>query len=256
MDNISANYDTEMIVLGSSARKRGLDPDVERLPQAKRRRLARPGNRRKPDGQLVNSVDLPVELVFEIFSLLDPVDLLHLSRISKSWRNLLMTRSSLSVWKAARSNLSNFPDCPDGLNEPQYANLAFGKSCYFCSQTYGNTRLIWAASLRTCGRCLRNCNRFISSHPSSDVAKKLPAELFFLDYFPNFSVAKRSDFTKQITIYVPKDIYTDLLDQYSEAPDKKAWLAQYMEKRNAMKLHTDAFNFWSWQQFWQHKGKK
>ncbi|KDR77418.1 hypothetical protein GALMADRAFT_65553 [Galerina marginata CBS 339.88] len=80
--------------------------------------------------KLEKIVDLPVDIVFEIFGWLNPVDLLSLSRTSKNWRALLMTRSSTSVWRSARLNLDGLPDCPDGLSEPQYAELAFGRSCF------------------------------------------------------------------------------------------------------------------------------
>ena len=43
-----------------------------------------------------------------------------------------MNRSSISIWKHARSQFDNLPDCPDDLNEPHYAELVFGKACTVC----------------------------------------------------------------------------------------------------------------------------
>lgn len=42
-----------------------------------------------------------------------------------------MTRSSLFVWKQSFSNVPYPfpPECPGDLNEPQYAELMFGKAC-------------------------------------------------------------------------------------------------------------------------------
>ena len=40
-----------------------------------------------------------------------------------------MIRSSTSIWKHARSQFDDLPDCPDDLSEPQYAELLFGKAC-------------------------------------------------------------------------------------------------------------------------------
>jgi hypothetical protein len=46
---------------------------------------------------------------------------------------MLMSRSSISVWKSARANfVPAMPECPDDLSEPQYAELAFGKGCHVC----------------------------------------------------------------------------------------------------------------------------
>lgn len=40
-----------------------------------------------------------------------------------------MKRSSISIWKHARSQFDDLPDCPDDLSEPQYAEFLFGKTC-------------------------------------------------------------------------------------------------------------------------------
>jgi hypothetical protein len=40
-----------------------------------------------------------------------------------------MKRSSISIWKHARSQFDDLPDCPNDLSEPQYAELLFGKTC-------------------------------------------------------------------------------------------------------------------------------
>ncbi|KAF9481490.1 hypothetical protein BDN70DRAFT_803339 [Pholiota conissans] len=81
------------------------------------------------EGPLNNLVEAPVDVLFEIFGLLEPRDLLHIARTTKSLRSLLMSRSSVTVWKSARSNIFGLPDCPDDLSEPQYAALMFVKRC-------------------------------------------------------------------------------------------------------------------------------
>lgn len=62
-----------------------------------------------------------------------PLDLLNLSRTNKSFRSLLLKRSSISIWQAAQAQVPGLPDCPEDINEPQYANLLFGNDCYVCS---------------------------------------------------------------------------------------------------------------------------
>jgi hypothetical protein len=72
-------------------------------------------------------------MYFQIFSHLDPIDLVTLTQTSKELRAMLTSRSSTSVWKAARANIvPAMPDCPDDLSEPQYAVLMFGKGCHVC----------------------------------------------------------------------------------------------------------------------------
>lgn len=65
----------------------------------------------------------------QIFGHLKPLDLLHLARTTKDLRAILMARSSTSIWKHARSQFDDLPDCPDDLSEPRYAELLFGKAC-------------------------------------------------------------------------------------------------------------------------------
>jgi len=66
----------------------------------------------------------------QIFSYLEPLDILRLSRTSLDLRNLLTSRSSEHVWRAARLNVHGLPPPPTDLNEMQYANLAFDNHCH------------------------------------------------------------------------------------------------------------------------------
>ncbi|KAF9474664.1 hypothetical protein BDN70DRAFT_815322 [Pholiota conissans] len=114
-------------IVGSTSRKKrnfrqgSPNPSTNALRPSKRTRSQR--------GSLENLMNIPMELICEIFGLLDPLDLLHLARTNKTLRNMLMHRSSRAVWKAARTNIPGLPDCPDDLNEPRYAELVFVARC-------------------------------------------------------------------------------------------------------------------------------
>ncbi|THU96350.1 hypothetical protein K435DRAFT_892881 [Dendrothele bispora CBS 962.96] len=96
--------------------------------------------------------DFPLELKFEVFRHLEPLDVLRLARTSKSLRAILMSRSSSDIWRAARSNVEGLPPLPHDLNEPQYANLAFDPHCHNC-MTRCET-IIWGCRMRCCKKCL------------------------------------------------------------------------------------------------------
>ena len=66
----------------------------------------------------------------QIFGHLRPYDLLRLARTTKALRNILLRRSAKSVWKDALANIEGLPVCPDDLNEPQFASLAFDPFCH------------------------------------------------------------------------------------------------------------------------------
>lgn len=67
---------------------------------------------------------------FKIFSHLEPSDLLHLTRVAKAFRSFLLNKNALGIWRSARRNVDDLPDCPPFLSEPAYANLMFSPYCH------------------------------------------------------------------------------------------------------------------------------
>ncbi|KAF5373096.1 hypothetical protein D9758_001493 [Tetrapyrgos nigripes] len=98
--------------------------------------------------------EVPLDVIFEIFSHLEPLDILHLSRTSLDLRNLLTTRSSEHIWKNARLNVEDLLPLPPDLNEIQYAHLFFDTSCGVYERYCDN--VCWDVRLRFCKRCVDN----------------------------------------------------------------------------------------------------
>ncbi|KAH6919143.1 hypothetical protein BKA70DRAFT_1394532, partial [Coprinopsis sp. MPI-PUGE-AT-0042] len=145
------------------------DDDLEEAPNSGRSKRKRSGKspskgsgrnqrplkrRRGNRGLLEKMTDLPMDLLFEVFGKLDPLDLLHLSRTTKALRDILMSRSSIAIWKECLRN-SGLPPCPDDMNEPQWADLAFGKHCQVCLRAVPQ-HLAWDARVRACSRCVES----------------------------------------------------------------------------------------------------
>ena len=75
-----------------------------------------------------------------MLSHLHPLDLLHLCRTTKLLRSMLLNRSAAFLWRRCMANVPyhplnpgvpDVPPKPDDLNEPQWANLLYGKvGCY------------------------------------------------------------------------------------------------------------------------------
>ncbi|KAF9218732.1 hypothetical protein BS17DRAFT_761974 [Gyrodon lividus] len=99
--------------------------------------------------------ELNPDVLFHIFSFLQPMDLLNLARTTKAFRQLLMRRSSVSVWKTARGGVEGLPDCPPDLSEPQYANLAFYSHCHNCGNFVPTIH--WQLRRRYCSSCRKKC---------------------------------------------------------------------------------------------------
>ncbi|KAF7374930.1 hypothetical protein MSAN_00379100 [Mycena sanguinolenta] len=104
-------------------------------------------------GILSSLRELPLDVVAEIFGHLNPLDLLNLARTTKEIRGILMSRSSIFIWKESRSHVEGLPEPPRELSEPQYANLCFSTHCHQCLAVPVST-IIWSARLRLCKKCI------------------------------------------------------------------------------------------------------
>lgn len=129
----------------------GNQPNVEVVKVGARRAKWQP----KP-GKLAALMNLPLDVLFEVFGHLNPLDILRLARTTKEFRRVLMHRSSMSVWKNARDNVPNMPDCPPFWTEPHYANLAFDPHCHECGAP-GVRNVDWRIGRRICAKCSKTC---------------------------------------------------------------------------------------------------
>ncbi|KDN34649.1 hypothetical protein RSAG8_12274, partial [Rhizoctonia solani AG-8 WAC10335] len=72
---------------------------------------------------------MPLDILVELAVYLLPIDIISLARLNKSIRSMLMHRSSIHVWHAARRNVEGLPDCPPDMSEPRFVSLIFSKTC-------------------------------------------------------------------------------------------------------------------------------
>ncbi|KII86711.1 hypothetical protein PLICRDRAFT_163981 [Plicaturopsis crispa FD-325 SS-3] len=92
---------------------------------------------------------LPFDIIFQIFSDLEPPDVLSLARTNKSLRSFLMHSSSTPVWRAARSRMENLPPYAHDLSEPEFAHLVFDD---YCDAPEGGSA-DWKLRARYCKTC-------------------------------------------------------------------------------------------------------
>ncbi|KAJ3496776.1 hypothetical protein NLJ89_g10438 [Agrocybe chaxingu] len=121
-------------------------------------------------------LDLPTDLVFEIFSHLHPIDLYNLIRTTKSLRGLLLNRHSRRVWKMSFKANVGIPDCPSDVSFPKWVSLLFGPDdCDTCGANYAMPDFAFRA--RFCESCMmRNymskgfCRSTLGEHPNYKLA--------------------------------------------------------------------------------------
>ncbi|KDR81903.1 hypothetical protein GALMADRAFT_240195 [Galerina marginata CBS 339.88] len=182
-------------------------------------------------GFLKGLLDMPLDILFETFGRLEPLDLLRVSRTSKTLRKILMSRTSITIWRQSLSFMGGLPACFPGMNEPQYSYLMFDETCYFCG-TRNAKQVIMLARLRCCRKCgLTKFKRLRGPlHIKSEI----------LDITPYTCQLSSSQYAgDQIKYYVEEmeKLYTEYTS-FKEPALQKSWLSH---KRKEFKVMKKAF---------------
>ncbi|KAF9000522.1 hypothetical protein BDZ89DRAFT_1082273 [Hymenopellis radicata] len=174
-------------------------------------------------GILEKITDTPLDVLFEIFSYLEPLDLLRISRTTKDLRQLLMSKSSAFIWERARLATEGLPPIPDDLNDPQYINLLFDKHCHECGNGFTQS-VQWEARLRLCKNCLQS-NSIMTANIEhlaqlstrySDLAAITPKYIL---------VTSSGRYSSKRTTYYHLATYQRLAAESVKASDFRAWIA-------------------------------
>ncbi|KAK0447968.1 hypothetical protein EV421DRAFT_106327 [Armillaria borealis] len=199
--------------------------------------------RRRLKGSLQRVSDIPLDILLEIFSHLDPHDLLHLCRTSKSLRAILLDRSALSVWKSARRNLANLPDILVGLSEPHFASLLFDKYCQLCLANAKTSHVQWSMRTRCCDDCLKNIAIFTPVIPHELIKVKgiIPSHFSGVDCREYYHVPSMISLTQEVKA---------LLDEGNEFED---WYEDKKASLNAIEQLGEQCETWLAARSWAHK---
>ncbi|KAF8956401.1 hypothetical protein BDZ97DRAFT_1925500 [Flammula alnicola] len=193
-----------------------LKPSTTKLSSRKASKRFRPG-------ALKDFIDLPVDVVFEIASYIEPIDLLHLTRVSKEFRTLFMSRNSLSIWRRVLRQVEELPKCPQDLTEPQYASLLFEKFCMACLGTRGKIKVQLKLRLRLCTSCLKKnmvTGRVLKSRlkPPNEALSLLPSSGPTI--YPRLSALDSLENTDAMLYFLPEAelVFAELSLRKSTSP--------------------------------------
>ncbi|KDR67588.1 hypothetical protein GALMADRAFT_1082608 [Galerina marginata CBS 339.88] len=102
---------------------------------------------------LRNVIEFPLELVFEIFVYLHPIDLYNLMRSSKELRSLLLSRESSPIWREVFQQHPSVPPCPSHISFPKWVSILFGPAtCDKCG--YPEAMMDFVFLDRLCNFCM------------------------------------------------------------------------------------------------------
>ncbi|KAF8177604.1 hypothetical protein BJ912DRAFT_1146553 [Pholiota molesta] len=215
------------------------DTETEHLPSEKKRKVTKKNaggqqatikRVRGIRGMLADVKEMPLDILFEIFSRLNPIDLVNLTRTSKDLRAIFTSRSSISVWKAARANIiPTMPDCPDDLSEPQYADLAFGKGCHYCGRNLATIHTAWSARRRICKKCIdKHCSLNYPYRYINETAG-------FKNYVPEIKVTSQKSSTHYFVEFAA--LWDETLDNIADPEEKASWRISKLKERRAIRDH-------------------
>ncbi|KAL0955448.1 hypothetical protein HGRIS_001690 [Hohenbuehelia grisea] len=153
--------DTGYVLRPAKRAKLGVPSSSEKSPKKA------PARRKKSLSLLPT---MPLDILFEIFSQLEPRDLLSLSYTSKLLRSLLWSKKSISIWMQSLAGADT--DCPSDMIEPTWAALLFGGS--FCSNcgAKGVHKIDFGLRRRLCRSCRKSelviSSRFSQKYPHAN----------------------------------------------------------------------------------------
>ncbi|KAJ7126990.1 hypothetical protein C8R44DRAFT_780134 [Mycena epipterygia] len=201
-------------------------------------------------GLLSSLKEFPLDVLFEIFGHLNPLDLLHLARTTKEIRGILMARSAAFIWKEARSHVEGLPDLPRDLSEPQYANLVFDCHCHKCLAMPVQT-VIWSARTRMCKKCMQE-----NFDTSDNMVSATQIERSLLEFVPSFEdrrTGRRNRWYK--TLLYSADLAKKLSEKCAEFraggvlqcndPGYLEWRAQKVIETNELNAHSELCTVWA-----------
>ncbi|KAL0577161.1 hypothetical protein V5O48_004838 [Marasmius crinis-equi] len=191
----------------------------------------------------------------EILSLLTPYDLLRLSRTSKDLRKILMSKSSLSVWKASRNN-AGVPDPMPTMSEPAFARLLFDSHCHFCL-----TAVVKITPWEIMARCCRKCRDFNLGSafiPKRDIARELfdggvdyPEVLWQI--FPQYH-EKASGYPLPFGLFLAEPTKGILMEFKALKDDQRdSWLEEKLKETKTHTKYVTEYRKWETGQTREHE---
>ncbi|EJD39586.1 hypothetical protein AURDEDRAFT_91433 [Auricularia subglabra TFB-10046 SS5] len=200
-----------------------------RVASSSRANALKPAKLGARQGGLQFVTKFPLDVLYEIFRLLHPRDLLALSRTDKSLRAVLLDRAAGGVWREAIAG-TGIPERPDDISLPRYASLAFDAHCEMCDR---NKAGIYHWSLRA--RLCRQCSKArLVTVPVTDIAFEggaLGVDYLFKDTVPTSEHFDYLSQTLAATFLTARDAWRSIAPAEVEAylEDRKKHHESVME---------------------------
>ncbi|KAI0789493.1 hypothetical protein C8Q75DRAFT_164856 [Abortiporus biennis] len=217
------------------------------LPPKKKQKLEmehQPTRRIRRKGVLKEMLEMPLDILYEILVELSPKDLLSLSRTTKDFRNLLVSKSAIGFWQTAFKNSPDLPPRYPDMNELQFSNLLFSPHCHNCLKPNVHS-VIWMFRSRYCTSCkddmLLKCNRYTNMYNLKITHFESPLNGFAYKFLPIVSETKVSSYTAYNFhgYWVDKKWVDELKDAWKDlkSSDEDKIVRVYKERAQVITIH-------------------
>ncbi|PPQ63468.1 hypothetical protein CVT24_005000 [Panaeolus cyanescens] len=186
----------------------------------------------KMKGKLSRLMDMPVDILFEVFGLLHPTDLLNLSRTSKSYRAFLTARASANLWRVSFRNVEGAPDPFEDMSFPAWAYLLFVDRCHFCD--VGHSKIDWTFKLRACTMCAHEILNVTHTEVPTSVHPRSVAARVFRDKI-HINLCQEWDSNR--AVITPKSLKADRISTIKSKLRELGWgddALNYVERSVAL----------------------
>ncbi|KAI5822719.1 hypothetical protein K523DRAFT_407285, partial [Schizophyllum commune Tattone D] len=213
-------------------------------------------------------LELPLDVLLEILTHVDPLSLRHVSRTSQALRDTLTDPRSNWIWRASYANTDHkLPPAPEDITVPQFLSLLVDQFCDVChtspdpKDSFNRIKRIWAARIKYCTLCShyslgghtvdeKNLTMFPMvreiqgySGPQYPLYKIFPASEPYND---------RCTYRQYPRVLVQRIANEFLCDTEGKSEeDKKAWIVRRAEKYRSVIKHAELCHKWETQQRWK-----
>ncbi|KAL1741930.1 hypothetical protein HDZ31DRAFT_44361 [Schizophyllum fasciatum] len=207
---------------------------------------------------------MPLDILLEILVYLGPVSLLHLSRVSWAFHDILMSRSSISLWKRSYDAANReLPPVPEDLNIPRFLSLAVDNYCDYCHRTfpkYDYVARVWALRLRCCEDCMFKEKHVVKERDLGEI-KIVKVILRYLGRGYNLrSIFPSVEF--HLSMYFPRAGIESLAEDFERdnkrklVAAKKSWLIERAAVQGEINKHAGICATWEQKENWKKAEEK
>ncbi|KAI0315508.1 hypothetical protein OF83DRAFT_1084918 [Amylostereum chailletii] len=110
---------------------------------------------RRKKGKLSNLPGMPLDILRDIFAFLPPEDLVRISRVTKEFRQVLLSKAFDGLWRESFENVRDSPPRPSDVSHRVWANIVYGGPFCHCCGRYTPAKITFEFRKRMCSDCVK-----------------------------------------------------------------------------------------------------